>query len=582
MQIILFLLVQKFVFSALSPRLIKTKNMPQWSSVIYIALFLFCAYPTSAKEDKPQVIGRVTIRNQGVFDSGDPRYTHFPYPLLNQLHLKTRSSIIRREVLFKKGDSFSEDLIEESARNLRQLSFVGHVKIEALHRSNGKTQRDTVDLVVNTEDQWTTTPDVLIDRRGGLSRLGIGLEEHNLLGLGKYLNIRYATSTDRTLWRGIYKDPRLLGSQWRLNIRGINSSEGEQARVRIERPLHTLRMRWALGGYYTYENGIDRLYERGDLSASVRRFSYNSGFYITRTWGKENKRRQKISLELSKENRRYTNRTIQTSIHSPATEHFLRAGTPRKNHLYIGFNLESESTDFVHRRFIDQAGLIEDIRVGPSISTSVTWAQSLTENIHSYSLAEGRIVHSVISGEKHLAIAAAEGSLQLNKERMDNGKTSLFLHYYFQGLPWQTIAIGTAFQTGWRMDQPFQFVLGEDVGLRGFRARQFTGNKLVLFNLEDRLFTPFVLATMRLGAAAFVDAGMVWEDEKPARWDELAVSSGLSLRLGMAKSAGAPVFRLDIAFPLNHTETAGRYSIGFSFSPVFRAFRSPESNVGRF
>lgn len=174
--------------------------------------------------DTTAVIGRILIQRQDVFDQARAPYSSFPYPLLNSLHFTTRTQIIQRELLFKSGQPLDSHLVEESARNLRKFPFLGQVTITSARRGNS---RDTVDVVVATEDQWTTNPDVVVDRQGNLSRWGIGLEEENFMGFGKSFKMRFLRSTDRTLWRTIYQDPRLLGSRWSLQAKGIIADDGE-------------------------------------------------------------------------------------------------------------------------------------------------------------------------------------------------------------------------------------------------------------------------------------------------------------------------------------------------------------------
>lgn len=578
-------------FSPHSPSLAETENRrtgesakvffsvsPLRFSVFSLLFFLpLLSFGSPARAESPpdtaKVIDEIIIRNLGVFDPEVPRYARFPYTLLNHLHVKTRARVIRRELLFRPGERFNEDLAEESARNLRKFPFLGHVAITPV------TQRDTVRVIVTTEDQWTTNPDIVIDRRGNLSKLGIGLEEENFLGLGKGLKIRLLTSTDRNLWRVIYEDPRLLGSRYSLKTVGIRASDGSLVEGRLTRPLYALSARWSFDGGYIYEDSIDQLYEEGRHSASVRTRRHTGNLSLTRV-RRDLRPHQKISLNLAVESRAFPDRVDVSLPSAPSARALLATGPVERRNLRAEVAWGFERLRFAHRRFIDQAELIEDVSVGQSATFTLGQALGLGGRHDTYGLLSASLVESAAIGETHLVILSAEGGTHIEGGQINNKTFTAFYHHYYQGLPSQTLLFGVAYLRTWRVDQPFQFVLGEDVGLRGYPARQFTGDRLLLFNFEDRVFTPVEFATFRLGFAAFFDAGMA--SARRVGWGDLRTSAGVSLRLAFKKFAGAPVFRLDLSFPFRRAPGMNRYSIGFSFDPIFRSFEGPHAVVRRF
>ena len=147
-----------------------------------------------------------------------------------------------------------------------------------------------------------------------------------------------------------------------------------------------------------------------------------------------------------------------------------------------------------------------------------------------------------------------------NRDGWSSGRVSGFLHYYYQGLPWQTAAASVSYVGLYRPLRPAQLSLGGDVGLRGYPAWQFTGTKALLLNVEDRIFTPFRLYTFALGLALFADAGYVWPEDQEFSGRDLHASVGFGLRVGATKAAKGRVSRLDFAFPLRG---------GFGFSLTF-------------
>jgi outer membrane protein assembly factor BamA len=98
-----------------------------------------------------------------------------------------------------------------------------------------------------------------------------------------------------------------------------------------------------------------------------------------------------------------------------------------------------------------------------------------------------------------------------------------------------------------------QLVLGGDTGLRGYPRNYQTGDRLVLLNVEERVYTdwyPFRL--IRVGGAAFFDWGRAWngpgESLSSARW---LSDVGFGLRFLSTRSSFGNVLHVDLAFPLN-------------------------------
>ena len=102
--------------------------------------------------------------------------------------------------------------------------------------------------------------------------------------------------------------------------------------------------------------------------------------------------------------------------------------------------------------------------------------------------------------------------------------------------------------------------------MRGYRAREFGGDKYLSINLEDRLFSGLEVLTMHVGGVVFVDAGNVWPRDEKITLKEMNYSVGLVLRLGYAKITGAPLVRFDIGFPIGGR---GGYSFSFGIDQQF-------------
>ena len=111
-----------------------------------------------------------------------------------------------------------------------------------------------------------------------------------------------------------------------------------------------------------------------------------------------------------------------------------------------------------------------------------------------------------------------------------------------------------AFGYGIDLDSDQVFGLGYTNGMRGYDYYAFTGNKLLRFNVEDRIFIkkqPFgkILA---LGLLLFWDAGYVWQDGKAMDLSELRYDVGLGLRLAFPFATAGNIVKFNLGFPIGH------------------------------
>jgi len=142
-----------------------------------------------------------------------------------------------------------------------------------------------------------------------------------------------------------------------------------------------------------------------------------------------------------------------------------------------------------------------------------------------------------------------------NQSEFEQGRVTAEL---FGG--WQTPQVQTL---AWRLggdafidDLPyFRFNLGSDDRLRGYPARELNGTRILYGSLEERLFSGRRVMFMRLGAVAFADAAVAWDDGETLTHDDARLAGGFGLRVG-TDPAGSNVTRVDFGFGKNSFELA--------------------------
>lgn len=165
----------------------------------------------------------------------------------DHLHANTRNSTVNNYLLFEEGEEYNAQKLYESERLLRAMPFVNRVNISV---SDSTSSKDSIDVVVKVLDSWSLKPRISYSG----SKLGLGVTEENVLGLGHTLDFLYRNDSKE-------KQDYLLGSYTTYNLLGtyINAQLlGERDFLRNERINFSLRRdffspltKWA--GGFTFE-----------------------------------------------------------------------------------------------------------------------------------------------------------------------------------------------------------------------------------------------------------------------------------------------------------------------------------------
>ena len=301
----------------------------------------------------------------------------------NQLHIKTKTGIIKNLLLFKKNDNYDSLTINESMRLIRLQQYVQDVSFYSKYTS---PKRDSVDLFIRVMDVWSAVPQFELTP----SVQDMQLTDNNFSGLGNQLyadaywnhlngeylarlgyyilnirktyinaNFQYSFSPARDLLKSTeYNTPFYSSISSNLPYR-FTGNRGIIKGVELERPFYSPVAQWA-GGIFL-----------GQLITSQGYFPNDSVVYLTALtniidlWGAR-------SWQLFRD---YPNDYITSLILSGR---FLRiryqnvppaatsAGIFKKeNILFAGIGITSRKYD--QDKYIFNYGKIEDVPVGKSV-----------------------------------------------------------------------------------------------------------------------------------------------------------------------------------------------------------------------
>src|SRR5262249_15309878 len=144
-------------------------------------------------------IGNVYIDARNIFDTSRTEENTALFRLANDLHIRTRESTVRDQLLFRTGETYQPRLLEESERILRGTRYLQEAQIVPVAYHDGE-----VDIAVVTHDVWTLNPGVSFGRKGGKNTTGFEIEDLNLLGTGSQVSIGRKSGIDRTSTTFLY------------------------------------------------------------------------------------------------------------------------------------------------------------------------------------------------------------------------------------------------------------------------------------------------------------------------------------------------------------------------------------------
>jgi len=209
-----------------------------------------------------------------VYDTGKYAITGIG-KTLNGLHINTRKYVVRRNLLFKKGDTLNPAILADNERILRDLNSIDNARIIVVPNSPGS---DSVDLVVVAKDVWSIGFDVPVITP---QKVRFRIYDANFLGLGDQLTTNMSLDLYRApffIFEGLsYTYSNIAGSL-------INASTGYNADylgnrsllLRFDRSFLTNLTKWAGGAYAAWNTAVR---EFADSAGTMIYFS-NEGLWL--------------------------------------------------------------------------------------------------------------------------------------------------------------------------------------------------------------------------------------------------------------------------------------------------------------
>jgi hypothetical protein len=488
------------------------------------------------------VIGRIVVRTHNIFDSTEAARSVL-FGLANAVHVKTLPGVVRRELLFREGEPLDSAKVAETLRNLRNRGLFRSVTIDTVPRGG-----DTVDVIVETADGWSTQLVVNGRFTAGEFSWALGAVEQNLLGTGTQLGAVYREEPDRTALQFSGGLSRMFRSRFEASGSYDDLSDGTVGEWAVGVPFKAIADRF--GVVASGRAGRERVlqFRDGDSLQTYRRRSFvqrltvavapvaGTGGHVRLGVAGQVKRDEYLLWSLPEGG-------VSDTV-SGAVGAFVELLAPRFKVVthYDGFERPSDVD--VSTRLTVAAWLAPrafgygGFGVGPEVGfqTGASWASGFARLEAS---ANGLVTGAGLdSGQVRVAITLASQALR---------RQATVLHVEY----------------GARRGTPpgSEFDLGHGSGPRAFGPHAFTGDRMAWGSLEHRMFLlDEVLGLFGIGTAAFVDYGGAWYADEATR---LGGDVGVGLRLGATRSSGQNVGRLDVAYRFGEGFSGRRWAVSF-------------------
>ena len=486
----------------------------------------------------------VTVDN--VFDPENPKEDKPIYRWANNVHVRTHDSVIESALLFRDGDRYDRRVLDESARALRGRGYLADVSIGP---GSYDPVSNTVDVDVRVRDAWTLAPELKFSHRGGQSEWAVGIDDRNLFGTGKQVQIIEKSLFDRDETLLSYADPNLLGSRVRLNAVYAEASDGFRHLLSAERPFYALDTRWMLGGNLLDEQRVDPIY---DLGEQIDEFRHDvKGFTVQGGWSR--------GFAEGRVTRWLVGATSTEDVFYPTIDTPNPLLLPENRKLvypWVGWQLLVD--DYREISELNDIGRTEDISLGMNLLVGVGFADTRYGSDRDATLVRATLQQGwEFGGPGRMLTLSATGSTRDEHDGLQNSIVEAAAHYYLRHSESRVLAVSAAFTATSNLDPESQVLLGGDNGLRGYPLRYQAGETRSLLSIEERFFTDFYpWRLFRVGYAAFLDVGRVTgTDPRASQSLGTLYDVGVGLRLSSPRASGKSVVHIDLAFPLNGDPT---------------------------
>jgi len=513
-------------------------------------------------------IAHIFIDNHSIFDLDDLPVdrARWAFELANALHIRTRQSFIRRELLFRVGDCYDAFLIADSERVLRRLRFISNAEVFGIRQPDGDWH-----VLVDTRDEWSTRVEVTAEFENGINIRSVALAEQNFLGRGFQVTGFWLRNNANEQVGGAFFTPQLFGTDANFGVGGGRTRVGRFWNGALSYPFTGENGRYAgrasvslVQDYFDYATGtpwepghvlLPTEERRWELTGA-RRFGEPgnlSSVGIGIAQADVDAQGFPESLEVIEGDDFGNPLPAQPDVvDEVARQTFFTSGT-RINLLFGQRNIR-----FIQRTGLDALRGVADLEVGSDVSLTLGRSLGMADAPEDFNLRfrlYGAGAPGAFTIVSEVGIDGRQVFFDATTERRGwrdiLADANVLVYWQPERFASHTFLARVAGAGGWNVDRPFQLTLGGRRGLRGFHREAYPGARRLVVNLEDRVYLGWPAPNLfDMGLTVFADVGRMLPGDVPFGEDSgWRGSVGAGLRIGFPAGTRG-VARIDVAWPL--------------------------------
>ncbi len=468
----------------------------------------------------------------------------------NLIHTRSDLHNLRKNLLFKAGETLDTDELYDNERILRALPYIRDARFYVEEDSADDSQ---VNILLLTQDRFSigVTGDV-----EGISSAALELYNRNIFGVGHELSIRMVGHMTREPFMGLetfYKVNNVSGKFLSASAGYMNTFLNEGATVVIDKPFLRVSDKWGYGvsGYYlkrTYLLPGER-YNKRNIQIGYRQ----AGGWLGRNF-RLNGKKEDSQLTFSGQYliREFTDRPEA----QPGKEQFYY-----NQSFYLGGITWSQRT-FKPDELVFGYGITEDIPKGFRNELVLGFDDYETGNrLYGHlSVANGNLLGAE-SGYLH-ASAGIGGYMGSNG--FSHGMAELGSHFISRltrkGNARFRHFISLDYKRGIDRFEEESLKFEKNNLIRGFGSRMVSGQQRLILNLESVYFHHRDFYRFNLAFFAFADLGIIGPGKTPVFRGDYYGGFGIGMRLHN-ESLVFKTLQMRLSFYPNHPGDVG--PVGF-------------------
>ncbi len=434
--------------------------------------------------------------------------------LLNKTHFNTNELIIKKNLLFRSGDTISPLTLSDNERYLRELPYIDDARILVVPVSDS-----LADVIVVTKDIYSLGASASL---AGVGKGKVSVFERNIFGMGHEFGIDVPWDIDSTNSPGFgvnYKVNNLGKTFTNLGLFFHDGLGRKTYGIDVGRRLISSATKYA--GNITLRKTITS--EDLDSLPEPHPVKYNlQDYWLLRSFLIDNKSVTRLIVGV-----RYTNNNVflHPYIH-PDSYHNLQ-----QYRLFLG-SVSYSVQRFYKASLIYGYGRTEDIPHG--LLFNITAGREFNEFKNRYYAGASVSLGESVNKLGYLYYSAAFGTF-INHNKTEQGilsfRANFISNLLYTGRYRLRNFINAEYTRGFDRyyDESLTFIC--DDGFSGFRNDSIGNTQRLAFNFETVLFSPIDFYGFRFALFGFADAGFLFGTNQFVARGEFVSAFGLGLRV---------------------------------------------------